>query len=156
VQLGIPGEAEPRDVFLDGVDVLDVLFRRVRVVEAQIARPGVLVCDAEIQADRLGVADMQVAVRLGRKPRRHPAVVLAAGDVFVYDRADEIDRAFVRLRRPWRRRRGRSVMVHGSILAKRLMREDGQWLLADATSHLSRSTLNTPASSTRNWAPLRS
>ena len=34
-------------------------------------RPPIFLRDAEIQADRLGVADVQVAVRLRRKPRDH-------------------------------------------------------------------------------------
>ena len=41
----------------------------IRVVEAQIAAPAELVRDAEVQADRLHVADVRKAVRLGRKPR---------------------------------------------------------------------------------------
>ena len=58
-------------------DVLDVFLRRVGVVEAQVAEAAELRGDAEIQADRLGVADVQVAVRLGRKPRVHAAAVLS-------------------------------------------------------------------------------
>src|SRR5205085_9132160 len=47
----VPLESEPRDVFLDGVDILDVFLGRIRVVEPQVARAAVLICDAEIQAD---------------------------------------------------------------------------------------------------------
>ena len=65
----VPVEAEPADVLLDGVDVLDVLLDRVGVVEAQVAVPAVLGRDAEVEADRLGVADVQVAVGLGREAR---------------------------------------------------------------------------------------
>src|SRR5258708_22125455 len=41
---------------------------RIGVVEAQVAASGKLLRDAEIERDRLGVADMQIAVRLRRGP----------------------------------------------------------------------------------------
>ena len=63
---------------LDGIDVLVLLLGRVGVVVAQVALAAVLCGDAEVQADRLGVADVQVAVGLRRETRRHPAVVLTA------------------------------------------------------------------------------
>ena len=69
VQLFVPLEAEPLDVVLDGLDVLDVFGERVRVVEAQVAPPRELLGDAEVQADGLRVTDVQEAVRLGRKAR---------------------------------------------------------------------------------------
>ena len=65
----VPVEAEPADVVLDGVDVLDVFLDRVGVVEAQVAVAAVLGRDAEVEADGLGVADVQVAVGLGREAR---------------------------------------------------------------------------------------
>ena len=65
----VPGEAEPADVGLDRLDVLDVLVDRVRVVEAQVAGAAEVLRDAEVEADRLGVADVQVAVGLGRETR---------------------------------------------------------------------------------------
>ena len=79
-QQRVPREPEPRDVFLDRVDVLDILLGRVGVVEAQVAGAAGLFGDAEVEADRLGVADVEVAVRLGRKARRHPPAVLARGE----------------------------------------------------------------------------
>jgi hypothetical protein len=51
----------------DGIDVLLLFLLRVGVVEAQVAGAAVVRGQAEIQADRLGVAEMQVAVRLGGK-----------------------------------------------------------------------------------------
>jgi hypothetical protein len=62
-----PVEAEPADVGLDCVDVLLLLLDWIGVVEAQVAAATELGGDAEVQADRLGMADMQVAVRLGRE-----------------------------------------------------------------------------------------
>ena len=83
-----PVEAEPAHVVLDRVDVLDVFLDRVGVVEAQVAAAAELRGDAEVEADRLGVADVQVAVRLGRKPR------------------DDASAVACRRRRRWRRSRG--------------------------------------------------
>ncbi len=51
--------------------------------------PLVILRQAEIQADRLGMADMQIAVRLGREAR-DDALVLAAGQIGFDDVADEI------------------------------------------------------------------
>jgi hypothetical protein len=53
---------------LDGVDVFLFLLGGIGVVETQIALAGKFLRDAEIQADRFGVPDMQVAVRFRRKP----------------------------------------------------------------------------------------
>ncbi len=92
VELGIPREAEPLHVFLDGIDVLDVFLGRIRVVEAQIARTAAFLRDAEIEADRFGVADVKVPVRLGRKTRGDPAVMGAFGEILIDNRANEINR----------------------------------------------------------------
>jgi hypothetical protein len=55
--------------FLDGVDVLLLFLLGVGVVEAQVAGAAVGLRQAEVQADALGVADVQVAVGLGREAR---------------------------------------------------------------------------------------
>ena len=49
--------------------------------------------DAEVQADRLGVADMQVAVRLRREPRHH-ALRAAGIQVGLDDVANEVAAGF--------------------------------------------------------------
>jgi hypothetical protein len=64
-----PVEAQPADVALDGVDVLLLLLDRVRVVEPEVAVAAEIAGDAEVQGDRLGMADVQVAVRLGWETR---------------------------------------------------------------------------------------
>ena len=91
-RLIMPVEAQPADVLLDRLDVLDVLFRGVRVVEAQVAGAAELGRHAEIQANRLGVADVQVAVRLGGEPRGHTSGMLPRADVLSHDGPDEIER----------------------------------------------------------------
>ena len=48
--------------------------------------------ETEVQADRLGMTDVQVSVGLGRKARLHAALVLVGLQVFKNDVADEIRR----------------------------------------------------------------
>ena len=69
VQVFRPVEAEPPDVAHDLVDVLLRLLDGVGVVEPQVAVSAEFLRDAEVDADRLRVTDMQPAVRLWRKPR---------------------------------------------------------------------------------------
>ena len=54
----------------------------VGVVEAQVAEAAEFLGEAEVEADGLGVADVQVAVGLRRKPGDHPALVFAGLQVF--------------------------------------------------------------------------
>ena len=84
-----PVEAEPAHVALDGVDIFLLLLGRIGVVEAQVAAPAELLGDAEVEADRLGMADMQVAVRLRRKAGDHRGVPLGV-EIGLDDVADEI------------------------------------------------------------------
>jgi hypothetical protein len=85
-----PVEAEPAHRVDDRVDVFDAFLFRVRVVEAQVAHAAVVACDAEVQADALRVADVQIAVRLGREARLDAAAPFAGAVVVVDDVADEI------------------------------------------------------------------
>src|SRR5262249_23312733 len=106
-EVGSPVEPEPADVLLDRVDVLDVLLERVRVVEAKGADAAELLRDAEVQADGLGVSDVEVAVRLGWEPG-DDAPVLPGVEIVRDDVTDEIGR---------RGRRTGSVRVvgHGGL-----------------------------------------
>ena len=84
-----PIEAEPAHVFLNGFDVFDVFARRVRIVHAQMAFPAVFLRHAEIEANRLRVPDVQVAVRLGRETR-NDALDRSRGEVVVDDLTNEV------------------------------------------------------------------
>src|SRR3546814_4086916 len=53
----------------DGVDESLILLERIGVIQPEEAAAAELFGDREVEADRLGVADVQVAVGLGRKPR---------------------------------------------------------------------------------------
>jgi hypothetical protein len=71
VQMFAPVEAQPAHGVDDGIDVFLLFLRRVGVVEAHVADTAVVLRQTEIQADRLGVAEVQVAVGFGRKARAH-------------------------------------------------------------------------------------
>jgi hypothetical protein len=76
-------------VVLDRGDVFGIFLRRVGVVETQVAAAAELGGDAEVQADRLGVADVQVAIGLRRKTRLDRGMA-TAGEVVADDLPDEI------------------------------------------------------------------
>ena len=73
----LPREAEPMDVLLDGVDVLRILLRRIRIVEAQVAKAMIVLSQAEVQANGLCVTNMEIAIRLRWKARMNALRVFA-------------------------------------------------------------------------------
>ena len=99
-----PAGDEPAHIGDDGVHVFHVFLRGIRVVHAQVAGAAKLLRDAKVQADAFGVADVQVAIRLGRKARGHP-LARAAGEIGGDDVADEVGRG---------RGGGRRIGGHGS------------------------------------------
>src|SRR5262249_49469843 len=84
-----PAPNEPVDVFLDGFHVFDVFLGGVGIIHAQVAGAAELVGDAEVQADALGMADVKVAVRLGRKTGVD-ARIFAFAKMFGHDIANKI------------------------------------------------------------------
>src|SRR6266700_5873976 len=86
-----PAADEPTYVFEYRIDIFDLLFRRVRIVIAEIAYAAEFAGDAEVQADGLRVADVQVSVRLGRETGVNLRIPLL-GDVLLNDVAEEITR----------------------------------------------------------------
>ena len=60
---------EPSHVRHDGIDVLGFFFCGVCVVHSHVANAPELARDAEIEANRFRVADVQITVRLRRKAR---------------------------------------------------------------------------------------
>ena len=89
VEVVAPVEAQPADVALDGVDIFLLLLGGIGVVEAEGAAAAELLGHAEIEADRLGMADMEVAVRLRGKPGDDAAMATLL-EVGLDDVADEI------------------------------------------------------------------
>ena len=89
IEVLAPIEAEPAHVALDGVDIFLLFLGRIGVVETQMTAPAELRRHAEIQDDRLGVADMQITVRFRRKAGDDPFD--ASGiEIGLNDVADEI------------------------------------------------------------------
>ena len=90
VEVLAPIEAEPAHVALDGVDVFLLLLGRDWCRRSAGGSGRRTPRHAEIEADRLGVADMQVAVRLRRKARHHRPGAAPGVEVGLNDIADEI------------------------------------------------------------------
>ena len=55
-RFSVPRKAQPLNVFFNRVNVSDVFFRRVGIIEAKVARARVILRNTKIQADRLGMA----------------------------------------------------------------------------------------------------
>jgi hypothetical protein len=70
-----PASDEPVHVFDNGIHILNLLLGRVGVVHAEVAYPAEFAGNAEVQADAFGVADVEVAVRLGREARMDTRVL---------------------------------------------------------------------------------
>ncbi len=72
VQVRAPVKAQPFDRGDYRVDVFQLFLLRVGVVEAQVARAAVVEREPEVEADGLGVPDVEIAVRLRGKTRADP------------------------------------------------------------------------------------
>ena len=88
-----PLEAEPVDVLLDVLGVLVGLLGRIRVVESEVALAIKELGHAEVNADGLGVSDMNVAVRFRRKTRNNLAAGLAVGNVLFNPLTEKMTRS---------------------------------------------------------------
>ena len=60
-----------------------MLFRSIRMSAKFVGQ-------AEVDADRFGMADVQIAVGLGRKARLHAAIVLIGLEILQNDIADKV------------------------------------------------------------------
>ena len=84
-----PVEAQPLDVVFDRLNEFDVFFCRVSIVKTQIALTLVVLRNAEIQADRLRMADMQIAIRLRRETGVN-GIVFPGRQIFINNLTDKI------------------------------------------------------------------
>ena len=85
----LPLESQPLDVLFDCVHIFGVLLRRIGVVVAEVGLSVIFLGKAEVYAETLGVAEVQIAVRLRRETGEY-AVILAAGKVRFDDFFEEI------------------------------------------------------------------
>ena len=69
VMKAIPFESEPTNVILNGIDKLLFFLGRVGVIESQVATAAMVTDETEVEADRLGVTNVQKPVRLRRKSK---------------------------------------------------------------------------------------
>src|SRR5580698_562689 len=110
VEKSVPLVAEPADVGLDRLHVFGFFLLGIGVVEAEIRMSAEFVGQAEVDADCLGMADVEIAVGLGREAGLHTAIVLVGLKVFENDVADEVRRS--------RRRRGGCSFFSGFAWGK--------------------------------------
>ena len=89
VEVRSPIEAEPAHVLLNRIDIFLLLLSRIGIIEAKMTTAAELLRDTEIEADRLGVTNVQVSIRLRRKARHHVHVALG-GKISRDDIADEV------------------------------------------------------------------
>src|SRR5581483_3472026 len=147
VEMLAPVEAEPADVFLNRDDVLQLFPDRVGVVEAQVATAAELLGDPEAERDRLGVAEVEVSVRLGREARHDlwdSALAHVGGD----DLADEITSSG----RGWSAGAHAAVARHldqNSAVRRQVWR--GRCTHAQVTSSTPGRTARPPPSWRRGW-----
>ena len=91
IKMVTPLETEPVNIFFDRANIFSSFFGGVGIIKAEMAdRALVLSGDPEVETDRLGVADMEIPVRLRRKPGHDPALVLLCLYVLGDDRPYEI------------------------------------------------------------------
>ena len=87
----LPLKAKPLNVFLDEVDVAGLFLGRIGIVKTQVAFAAIFLGKSKIQADRLGMTDVQIPIRLRRKPRLN-AQMLARLQIFGNNLLDKVAR----------------------------------------------------------------
>ncbi len=70
-------KSQPFNVFHDGIYILHIFLLGVGIVEAEVTDAAVILGNAEIDANSLGMTDVQVAVRFRRKTGLYAPVVLS-------------------------------------------------------------------------------
>ncbi len=85
-----PVSPQPARVGDDRVDILLLFLLGVGVVEAQVGLSAKLLRQPEVQADGLGMADVQVAIGLGRKAGVDAALEFVGLQIVDDDVADKV------------------------------------------------------------------
>src|ERR1700674_3661159 len=92
----VPIEAEPAYIALDSIDISLLFLGRIGIVETQMTAPAKFLGNAEIETNRLGVTDVQVAIRLRGKAGDHlfdaPGIEIGLDDL-----TNEIAPGFIRI-----------------------------------------------------------
>ena len=87
-----PIKPKPRDTVTNRVDILLRLLFRIGIVKAQMTDTSIIMRYAEIKTDTLGMANVQIAIRLGRKSRFHTPVPFAGTVILINNIANKIGR----------------------------------------------------------------
>ena len=66
-----PVKSKPVNIPLDCFDIFSILFGRICVIKAQIAFSAILFCGKKVHDQRFAVANMHIAIGLGRKTGMH-------------------------------------------------------------------------------------
>ena len=90
-----PFEAQPLDVLFYVFYIFRVLLHGVRVVEAQVAHAAVFLGQSEVDGNRLGVSNVQVAIRFWWETRLNASAVLAGSQVVNHYLFNEAHRLFL-------------------------------------------------------------
>src|SRR2546430_5040392 len=91
----VPLEAQPLHVLHDGVNVFCFFFRRISIVETQIALAAKLGRQSEIEAYGFGVTDVQVTVWFRGKSGLYTAFMFATFKVLDNDVSNKIRRPII-------------------------------------------------------------
>ena len=86
----LPVKSQPFHVSDDRIHIFLVFPARIRIVHAQITGASILGGDAKIKADGLGMSDMEVSIRFGRKSGGHTALVFVGLQIFFDNIPDKI------------------------------------------------------------------
>jgi len=86
----VPLEAQPAHVLHDRFDIFRLFFAGIGVVETQVGLPAELIGKPEIEAYRLGMAQVQIPVGLRWEPGVYAALVLAGPVVRENDIANKV------------------------------------------------------------------
>ena len=89
-----PIEAEPMDVFFDGIDILYILFYGVCIVKTKVTCTAITLGNAEIYTYSFGMTYMEIPVRLGRETGIEPASVFPGSQVGTHYFFYKINRFF--------------------------------------------------------------
>ena len=88
----VPVEPEPLHIFDDRFDVKVFFFSRVGIIEAQVTQTTKLAGKTKVEADGLGMSNVEEPVRLRWKSRLDASVPLTCFQVALDDFPDEVGR----------------------------------------------------------------
>ena len=73
----IPAEAQPFNILLNGIYIFHILFYRIGVIKTQITNTAVIFGKAKVQANRLGMANVQITIWLRWETGMNPFRIIS-------------------------------------------------------------------------------